>query len=121
MIRDARRDTRSRIALHNAAGLFLLKADQQQFRLKSVDDVSVSGMGLQLPVPLHTGTSVTLTYTELDWHVTIRGHVMWNGLGPRSEMTATAPYRHGIRFEPTQNDDNALFFLALREFLDPFG
>lgn len=78
-----------------------------------------------LPAELEPGTTLTLTYSEKDWQVTVVGDVVWTK--PADETVFQAwhppsprPFRVGVAFRLTHPEDNALFFLALRERLDPF-
>lgn len=125
MSADARRTPRSVVSLNPNRGVFLVKTGHCQFRLREVDNVSPSGASLCLPAELEPGTTVTLTYTEHDWQVTVVGDVVWTK--PADEVAfqewhpaSSRPFRIGVSFRPTQPEDNALFFLALRERLDPF-
>ncbi len=119
---DAREHSRSNIAPLESGGFFFLKTTNHQFKLKTVENVSVSGTGVRLPVPLAKNTPVTLTYTDHDWFITIVGRVIWaEDLSQRIRMLPGQPYYQiGIQFDPSTRDENQLLFLALREYLDPF-
>lgn len=119
---DARKHTRSNIAPLNSGGFFFLKTNGHQFKLKSVENVSISGTGVRLPVPLATNTPVTLTYTDHDWFITIEGRVAWaEDISQRVRIMPGQPnYQIGIQFDPAHIEDNKLLFLALREYIDPF-
>lgn len=118
MFTDTREHQRSKIALHSRAGVFRLSVLGREFEFEEVDNVSVSGTGMRLPVVLDQGTPVTLTYTEKDWILTISGEVAWSSRNPR--LNHYPSYHVGIRFDPENMQENALFFMALREFIDPF-
>ena len=119
---DAREYERKTIALHNKGGVFLFKAENKQFHLKKVENVSISGTGLRLPNPIAMNTDVTLTYTEQDWHITITGKIAWSeDLSKNGYIAPGQPrYQVGIEFNSDNLEDNKLFFLALREYIDPF-
>ena len=119
---DARRHTRSNIAPLNSGGFFFLTANEHQFKLKAVENVSISGTGVRLPVPLAKNTPVTLTSTDHDWFITIDGRVVWaEDLSQRiSSFPGQLSYQVGIQFDPANIEDNRLLFLALREYIDPF-
>lgn len=122
---DARRAPRSVVSLDPSRGVFLVNAGRHQFRLREVNDVSPSGASLCVPAELAAGSTVTLTYSEDDWHVTVIGDVVWTkpieGVpGDESSGASATPFRIGVAFRPTQPEENALFFLALRQRLDPF-
>ena len=119
MVITARTHERCRLSPERDAGLFLLKARQRQFRLDRVNNVSLSGACIQLPVALEVGTPVVFTYTEEDWHVTVRGHVAWSNRDRDSDGTLTTiAFRHGVRFDLENVDDNQSLFLVLRKFFD---
>lgn len=122
---DARRTPRSVVSLDLNRGMFLVKAGHQQFRLRQVDNVSPSGASLCLPAELEPGTTLTMTYSEKDWQVTVVGDVVWAKPADETAFQEwhpanSQPFRIGVSFRTTQPEDNALFFLALRERLDPF-
>jgi hypothetical protein len=119
---DAREHARSNIAPIDDGGYFFLKTNGHHFKLKTVENVSVSGTGVRLPVPLAKNTPVTLSYTDHDWFITIIGRVVWaEDISQRITITPGQPaYQIGIQFDPHNVEDNKLLFLALREYLDPF-
>lgn len=122
---EARRMPRSVVSLDPNRGMFLVNAGHQQFRLREVRDVSPSGASLCLPAELTAGTTITLTYSEGDWHVTVVGDVVWAtpiaGSSHHDDGIIQAPpFRIGVAFRTDQPEDNALLFLALRQRLDPF-
>lgn len=119
---DARVHARSNIAPLNSGGHFFLKANEHQFRLKCVENVSISGTGVRLPVPLATNTRVVLSYTDHDWFITIIGRVVWaEDISQRLRIIPGQPaYQIGIQFDPCDIENNKLLFLALREYIDPF-
>ena len=122
MVLDARAYARSNIAPIDSGGYFFLKANEHQFRLKAVENVSVSGTGVRLHVPLATNTPVTLSYTDHDWFITIVGRVVWaEDISQRLRIIPGQPaYQIGIQFDPSNMENNKLLFLALREYIDPF-
>ncbi len=119
---DAREFERCSIISHQKGGTFVLHAANRQFRLRNVEDVSVSGTGVRLPTPLKENTPVTLSYTDHDWHVTTQGRVVWSEcLKQQLYLSAGTPaYHMGIQFDPNNIEDNKRLFLALRAHLDPF-
>lgn len=119
---DAREHERCKITHINSSGYFFLRVNTQQFKLTRVENVSFSGTGVRLPVPLAQNTPVTLTYTEHDWYITVVGRVVWaEDLTQRLPITPGAPpYQIGIKFDPHAIEDTKMLFLALREHIDPF-
>lgn len=120
VVTEARAHARHPMVPGRTEGIFLLKANQRQYRFDRIHDLSPSGTGIHLPVALPVGSPVTLTFTADDWHVTIAGRVVWSD--SRGENIPRAPdpvrYRHGIHFERSEDDDVTLFFLTLRKYLD---
>lgn len=123
MSTQSRRGTpRSRVRRNDSAGRFLLKTPARSFIFHTVENVSISGTGLTLPEPVAVGTPVTLCYyhggaTELQ----TQGTVAWCDTVSTGSAPLSPPgYRAGIAFRPDQIKNNILFFMALRQYADPF-
>ncbi len=115
MKEDRRGAPRGRLRRDEVPGRFYLIVDGESFELDDAHDVSVSGMGITLARPLAVGTSVRLGYEDDSFRLELGADVAWCEPQPQGA-------RLGLRFspDPLQADDNALFFMTLREYLDDF-
>jgi len=94
---------------------FYLEEKGQLYEIKHVQDVSISGVGIHLPRKINIGQKIILKYESHDYHLSIDGMVAW------CDNAATiGSCRLGVEFDVGNQEDNALFFLAVRKFLDPF-
>lgn len=92
-------------------GYFQLQADQLVHPLDQVYDVSVSGTGIELPVALPLHTPVTLSYECDTYEVKVQGAVVWCQPSGDDE---TSTYRIGVRFDPYDQRNSSMFFMALK-------
>lgn len=111
---EKRKNARSGLSVANQENLFSLIRDQERFRISKVRDVSISGIGLETRHSFQTGEHVALAYEEGDFQLHINGRIMWCKLGDGGQFAM------GIEFDPGNRQDNALFFLAIRKYLDEF-
>ena len=94
---------------------FYLEDKGQLFEINNIRDVSISGIGISIPKSFNIGHKVALKYDSADYHLTIQGTVAW------SDNAANADARRlGVEFDTGNQEDNTLFFLAVRKYLDPF-
>jgi len=115
MNEDRRRSPRGRLRRDEVPGRFYLLVEGERFDLDDAHDVSVSGMGITLARALAVDTPVRLGYEDDSFRLELAAEVAWceaQGQGARL----------GLRFspDPMQANDNVLFFMTLREYLDDF-
>ncbi len=117
MHEERRAHERKRLRREAVPGRFYLIAQGQRVALEAAQDVSVSGMGLSLPAALPVGEALRVGYQDEGFAIELAATVAW------CEPQDDGSYRLGIRFspDPAQANDNALFFMTLREYLDDFG
>ena len=115
MKEDRRGAPRGRLRREDVPGRFYLVVDGERFELDDAHDVSVSGMGITLARPLAAGTPVRLGYEDDSFQLELAADVAW--CDPQGQGA-----RLGLRFspDPMQANDNVLFFMTLREYLDDF-
>lgn len=111
---DQRQSGRIGINVEGHHNDFFIESDGQKHAISNIRDVSISGVGLELQQTHHKGDSVSLIYDSDDLQLTIQGTVMW------SETQANGQTAMGIQFDTHNGDDNTLFFMAMRKFLDEF-
>lgn len=103
---------------------FFIESDEAFYPFRKVDNVSVSGAGIVLNAPLPPATPVTLGFDQDDWQIRVQGTVVWcESLDgePQSPEGANGDYRLGVRFNHRDIKNSSMLFLALREYIDPFG
>lgn len=111
---EKRKNARSGLAMENQESQFMLMENGETFAISHVRDVSISGVGLEAHHEFSEGTQVALAYDSGDFQLSINGTVMWCTAEDGDSFTM------GIEFDADNRQDNALFFLAIRKYLDEF-
>jgi len=121
MLRESREYERKPLLTPEQEGIFFLEVEGDRYNFDKVKDVSVSGAGVLLSVPLLPSTTVVLGFDQEDFQVRVQATVVWcQCIEPQDPINGDR-YRMGIRFNPLDLKKSSLLFLALREFIDPFG
>ena len=117
MFEDQRKHERKNVRSDEITGSFFIEVDDDCIAFSRVNDVSISGTGLILERPIETGRQITLKFISGDWQIAIKGEVIW------CDEIAEEPgaHRMGIEFDGADMENNSLFFLALREYIDHFA
>ena len=121
MIIENRKESRSTIQPENNA-LFYIEIFDKKYPIEHVNDVSLTGVGIRFSQEIPRGTPVRMLCTEKDCDITIPDTVAWC-----EPIIDTAPtdveqqvwFQNGIRFD-TRDRNHTLFFLALRQYIDPY-
>jgi len=123
VLRENREYERKPLHTPEEEGAFFIEADGECHFFDKVKDVSVSGAGVQLPVPLAPTSHVILGFEQEDYRVQVQATVVWCHPieGDPAATDTQQNYRVGIRFNPLDLKNSSMLFLALREFIDPFG
>jgi hypothetical protein len=123
MLRESREYERKPLLPPEEEGVFFIEVNGERHLFDNVRDVSVSGAGVQLPVALIPTSPVVLGFEREDHEVRVQATVVWcQELEPESAIDGHQPqYRLGIRFNPMDLKNSSALFLALREYIDPFG
>ncbi len=111
---EKRKNARSGLVMEDLENRFSLLCDRRNYAITKVRDVSISGVGLEAPHPFQSGDQVSLVYDSGDLRLSIGGTVMW--CQPQSDGV----HALGIQFDRANRQDTALFFLAIRKYLDEF-
>ena len=112
---DGRNHERKNLVHDQIPGRFVLEYGGEAFVFSQVNDVSISGMGVLVALPLVVGDKVGLRYESDDFTVAINAEVVW------VEKIHDGVYRAGIQFSNENMDDNVMLFMTLREYIDDFG
>ena len=123
MLRESRENERKPLVTPDKEAVFFVESNGARYPFDKVKDVSVSGAGIQLSVPLVPTSAIVLGFEQSDYQVRVQGTVVWCQALEEAYTDDTAPqhYRMGVRFNPLDIKNSSMLFLALREFIDPFG
>lgn len=114
--RQNRRRHRRRIFGDDADDLiFAVLVGKEVVPIETVHDVSISGIRMALATHLQEGETVTLTAQEADMIIDVQGEVRWCRDTPEVGV-----YEFGVEFDTSNMDNNILFFMSLRKYLDTF-
>lgn len=113
---ERRTHERKAIRRDDIPGEFTITVGGEAFSFNEVHDVSISGMGLSFQQALKEGEEVTLEYNSDSFSVSLVATVSWCEKNNHNES-----YRIGLRFSCGSMNDNVMFFMTLREYIDDFG
>lgn len=129
MSSNSRIVNRENIELEEIVGSFHLDAGDKHFEQTFVNDVSVSGAGIQLSSPLEVGSNIDLTFVAGDWNVSVEAQVVWctmhedqaqaRAIADAEANAADSSYRVGVKFNPRNTNNNVIFFMASRSMVRP--
>ncbi len=122
MLHESREHERKALLPLEEGPSFFIESHALFYPFHKVDNVSVSGAGIVLNAPVAPATSVTLGFDQDERQIRVQGTVVWcediNGEAPSE---TSGPYRLGVRFNQRDMKNSSMLFLALREYIDPFG
>ena len=123
MLRESRENERKPLLTPDKEAIFFVESNGTRYLFDKVKDVSVSGAGIHLSVPLAPTSAIVLGFEQFDYEVRVQGTVVWCQALEEKYTHDSAPssYRMGVRFNPLDIKNSSMLFLALREFIDPFG
>ena len=121
MLRESREYERKPLLTPEQEGIFFLEVEGERYIFDTVKDVSVSGAGVELPVALLPTSIVVLGFDQEDYQVRVKATVVWCQTIEEPDPINGQNFRIGIRFNPLDLKNSSQLFLALREFIDPFG
>ena len=121
MLRESREYERKPLLTPEQEGIFFLEVEGERYIFDTVKDVSVSGAGVELPVALLPTSIVVLGFDQEDYQVRVKATVVWCHTIEEPDPINGQNFRIGIRFNPLDLKNSSQLFLALREFIDPFG
>lgn len=108
---DKRFNARGRVHTDREAR-FSVKSEDGVYTITRLQDVSLSGAGLETRYALRPGEHIRLKYRSPELSVSVNGTVAW------CTAAAGEVYSIGVSFDPEERQSNAVFFLALRRYLD---
>ena len=103
-------------------GEFQASIDGKSYPVLQIKDVSISGIGLTLPMDAEPDSEIRLTFSADDLKLAINGRIAWiaDSDNPAPELAVEKAYKVGVEFDPANGDHNCLLFMALRKYLDDF-
>lgn len=110
---EKRQENRASVNLDGQTNQFYVKFAGNTFPIANIRDVSVSGVGLQLDEMIAQGETIELGYDSTDLSLQVKGNVIWCDGHQR-------PVSVGVEFSRETPQENMLFFMAMRKFLDEF-
>lgn len=110
---DNRRETRSSVNLQGQTDSFYVEFVDQTIPIINIRDVSITGVGLEIDQIIDKGETVELGYNSDDMELKVKGTVIWCD-------TSTTSVMLGVEFSKETLQENILFFMAMRKFLDEF-
>jgi hypothetical protein len=111
--KDQRQETRVNVELQGQTNSFYVEFADQSVPITNIRDVSVSGVGLELEQIIAQGETIELGYDSDDLNLKVKGHVAWCDAN-------ASPVALGIEFTSETPQENMLFFMAMRKYLDSF-
>lgn len=111
---EKRQNARCGLVMEDQEIQFTLMQNDKTFAINRVRDVSISGVGLEAQQEFSKGEQLSLAYNSGDFQLSINGTVMWCTAQDNNNFAL------GIKFDMENRQDNALFFLAIRKYLDEF-
>jgi len=112
---ERRRHARMRFRGESGGVKFTVRLEDQLCDILAVHDVSISGIRLELARQLAVGQALELIAQEDDFSVSVLGEVRW---GATAEPGRS--FEYGVEFDTSDVDNNILFFMSLRKYLDSF-
>lgn len=115
---ERRKDERKNFLMAKFKGSFFIQADDQCCEVAHVQDVSLSGIGLEIKdVSYEPGHKIDLIFEVDGLRISITSIVRWTDQYNHNQQDFC---RVGLEFDQGQGDMTLLFFMALREYLDSF-
>jgi len=121
MFSDNRIHARLAVPRYYTGGTFHLIDGERKYHYIRANDVSIEGIGLDVPSAIERGAQVKVCFTSEGWRADLDGTVMWCSRADRvSGVTRQAypNFRVGVRLKAENSQDNALLYLSLKDGLE---
>ncbi len=106
---ERRRAERLAFDMRECLGMLVLETSDEEYEIETIIDISLTGIGLELPAYLEPETRVRLGYEEAGISVGIDGVVVWCDGDPEVPELL----RLGVRFDEASVDAGSRFLHAL--------
>lgn len=108
---EKRKHERKPILMDRCEGTFTLEVQNAFHEILQVQDLSISGMGITLPVYVDPGRPVKIFYAEDDHIVSLTGTVTWC-----KEHRSSSSFRIGICFDDPYRDAKHAFHVIMSRY-----
>lgn len=110
---EKRKHERKPLRTDRCVGTFTLEVRNEFHEVLEVRDISLSGMGITLPVYMDPGRPVKIFYAEDDHIVSLTGTITWC-----DEHSLSSPsFKIGIYFDDPYRDEGCAFHAAMSRYL----
>lgn len=110
---DRRRQERKLFRGERAGVRFSVRVGGELCEILNVHDVSISGIRLGMDRPFVVGQGIELIAEESDFSISVTGTVRW-------VTQVLDVFEFGVEFDSADVDNNILFFMSLRKYIDGF-
>ena len=110
---ERRQESRVNVNLQGQINNFYVEFAGQTVPITNIRDVSISGVALELEQAIAQGEAIDLGFNSDDMNLKVKGIIAWCD-------TANSPTTLGVEFTKETAQENILFFMAMRKFLDEF-
>ena len=110
---EKRKHERKPLRMDRCEGTFTLEVRNEFHEIAEVRDISISGMGITLPVYMDPGRPVKIFYAEDDHIVSLTGTITWCQEHPASSSS----FKIGIFFDDPYRDMRCLFHEMMSRYL----
>lgn len=112
--RERRRHERQLFSERQDELHFSICVQSEEYPVITAQDVSISGIRICIPGYFAVGEEMRLRVAMEDFEVTLLGAIRW-----RRELD-DGVCEYGVEFANDDMDDNILFFMSLRKYLQDF-
>lgn len=112
---EKRVNARGVITVRSKEARFFLRAQDGVYTITRIQDLCLTGVGIETRYRLKPDERVVLKYRCGDLQVSVNGTVTW------CEPHPDQVYAIGIAFLPEEKARNSLFFLAMHKYFDELG
>jgi len=111
---QSERRNAERLSFHmnECRGMFVLATADDEYEIEEINDISLTGIGFDLPVYLDADTEVSVTYEEDQVGVTINGRVIWCEDHPDIHSS----FRIGVQFDYADLDESSQLLIAVERY-----
>ena len=110
---EKRKHERKPLRTDRCVGTFTLEVRNEFHEVLEVRDISLSGMGITLPVYMDPGRPVKIFYAEDDHIVSLTGTITWCD----EHSLSSSSFKIGIYFDDPYRDEGCAFHAAMSRYL----
>ncbi len=107
---ERRQSERLVFHMNECRGMFTIDSGGDEYEIETINDISLSGIGFDLPVFLEVECPVSISYHEEGIEVSVCGLIVWC----REHPSCPGLFHFGMRFDYEQRDESSRLLLALQ-------